>query len=262
MSNGLVTRRNVDTLSASELAALRDGYRQMQAINDNRGFNYMSGLHGVPGFYCYHGSPLFFPWHRAYLYTFDQYLRDRVSSTTLTWWDWTSDLSHASGVPAAFSDATDPAGQPNPLLTSYMNVPSANPPLARNTVRFPGDPTQLPQPSDVDTVTSVPDFLDFSDQVEQIHNFIHGWTGGMGTQNGQRVGGDMGVIATAAFDPVFYSHHCMIDRIWYLWQIKNGMNSIPGNLLDQALEPFGLKVSDVLDITHLGYQYAVGQVSS
>jgi len=71
----------------------------------------------------------------------------------------------------------------------------------------------------------------------------------------------MGVIATAAFDPIFYSHHAMIDRLWYIWQIQNGINNIPHQLLARTLAPFNMKVSDVLDISKLGYQYAVSHIS-
>ena len=62
--------------------------------------------------------------------------------------------------------------------------------------------------------------------------------------------------ATAAFDPIFFAHHCMIDRIWYLWQVRHGNGGIPGDLLDLELIPFGKRVSDVLDVQALGYEYA------
>ena len=48
----------------------------------------------------------------------------------------------------------------------------------------------------------------------------------------------------------------MIDRIWALWQQKHGNSGISSNVLDLALEPFNLRVRDVLDIHELGYEYA------
>jgi tyrosinase len=65
----------------------------------------------------------------------------------------------------------------------------------------------------------------------------------------------MGDVTTASYDPVFFAHHCMIDRIWYLWQVKNG-NRVPQALLDLPLVPFGKTVRDVLDVQLLGYEYA------
>jgi tyrosinase len=34
--------------------------------------------------------------------------------------------------------------------------------------------------------------------------------------------GDMGENDTAAFDPIFYFHHCFIDKIFWDWQKKWG----------------------------------------
>jgi tyrosinase len=248
MANDTATRVSVNTLSDPALALLRAGYGAMQAIKDNRGFNYLAGIHGVPQHYCHRVDILFLPWHRAYLYFFEQYLRDRVKGTCVPWWDWTDDASQANGIPQAFDDEKDADGKPNPLLKSHMWAPSAG--LDRDTTRNPGPPDQLPTLDEVNRVLSLNDFRDFSDQVEQIHNNVHGW-----------VRGDMGVIPTAAYDPIFYSHHAMIDRLWYIWQITNGINNIPHQLLTRTLSPFNMTVSDVLDISKLGYEYAVGHVT-
>jgi tyrosinase len=70
----------------------------------------------------------------------------------------------------------------------------------------------------------------------------------------------MGSIGTSAFDPVFWAHHAMIDRIWYLWQLRHGVNTIPAEYLDLALFP-GLTVQQVLDVHALGYDYATGAVA-
>ena len=43
--------------------------------------------------------------------------------------------------------------------------------------------------------------------VPRTHNFGHGWTGGQ-----------MGSPYTSPLDPIFYMHHCNIDRIWSEWQ--------------------------------------------
>jgi tyrosinase len=61
---------------------------------------------------------------------------------------------------------------------------------------------------------------------------------------------------TAAYDPIFFAHHCMIDRLWYLWQVRHGNSRIPSDLLDLSLIPFGKTFRDVLDVQRLGYEYA------
>ena len=70
----------------------------------------------------------------------------------------------------------------------------------------------------------------------------------------------MGSLGTAAWDPIFWSHHCMIDRLWYVWQLRHGVNNITPALLPMVLQPFGLTVQEVLSINTLGYEYAVSFV--
>ncbi|KAK4862915.1 hypothetical protein LT330_010745 [Penicillium expansum] len=50
--------------------------------------------------------------------------------------------------------------------------------------------------------------------LEYIHNNIHGWVGG-------DFNGHMSQIPVATFDPIFWLHHCNIDRIFALWQALN-----------------------------------------
>ena len=120
---------------------------------------------------------------------------------------------------------------------------------ARRTTRNPSSPGQLPTADDVADLLELTDFRDFSNQVQDAHDQIHGWTGG-----------DMGSIGTSAFDPVFWGHHAMIDRLWYLWQLEHGVNNIPADYLDMALFP-GYTVGQVLDVRSLGYDYATAAVA-
>jgi tyrosinase len=216
-------------------------------------------LHGTPGNWCWHHQQndshfagrqlqLFLPWHRAYLYDFEMAMRDRVPEAMLPWWDWTLGPPRQNGLPRIFTERNAADGEPNPLLGFRMNVPTANPPLNRTTVRRPGAPDRLPTQADVDDALSRTDWLDFSDALEDVHDRVHGW-----------VSGDMGFVTTAAYDPIFWSHHAMIDRIWWLWQARNGNGNVPADLLDVVLAPFNFKVRDVLNVNALGYDYAAAQ---
>ena len=89
------------------------------------------------------------------------------------------------------------------------------------------------------------DFRDFSEQLEDVHDGIHGW-----------VGGTMGIIAWAAYDPIFWSHHAMIDRLWAIWQVRHAAVTLPAAFLNQALPPFPLTVGETLSTQALGYDYA------
>jgi tyrosinase len=69
----------------------------------------------------------------------------------------------------------------------------------------------------------------------------------------------MGNIGTAAYDPIFWSHHAMIDRLWLIWQARHGNANISADLLDVVLQPFNLRVRDVLNANDLGYDYAAAE---
>jgi len=256
MANVLRIRLGVHNLSDEQVAALRNSYQQLMAIGDNRGYQYLAGLHGVPGWYCWHHQhnarsaqqmQLFPPWHRAYLYNFEMAMRDRVAGVTLPWWDWTLRAPRQSGIPKIFADV-QARGQPNPLAGFQINLPNTRPPLVRRTGRSPGPPDDLPTQADVDDLVGRTDWNDFADALENVHDGVHGW-----------VSGDMGVVATAAFDPIFWSHHAMIDRIWWMWQRRNGNGNISTELLDVVLAPFNFRVRDVLNVNDLGYDYASAQ---
>jgi tyrosinase len=257
-------RKSVTAMNASELDALRSAYSTMLGLADDRGFEYWAGIHGLPlPISCVHGTPLFLPWHRAYVYYFEQHLLDAMphgSQVSLPWWDW----SAQAGVPAAYADAKLPGNKGNPLAGAPVTgIPGTqfkqqNVPKAEHTSRTPG-PTGpghgsagLPSAAQVKTVLALSDFEDFTTQLEDLHNQVHVW-----------VGGTMNEIPIAAFDPLFWAHHAMIDRIWSLWQLAHpgaGVGSVPH---DHPLGPFPtLTVGQTLSVAGLGYGYAASTSSS
>lgn len=248
----IVHRKNAALLSADESGALRSAFEQIKQISvdargDDRGFFAHAGMHGVPFWDCPHHSPqrIFLPWHRAYLYRLEQSLADRVEGVTLPWWDWTTTRE----IPAPFAEPKA-NGDANPLFSSKTLVTPADvredAPVIKTTSRDPSPAEFLPGPDDLTDVFAQPSFAVFSDACENIHDGVHGW-----------VGGTMGNVGYAAFDPVFWAHHCMIDRVWWLWQQDGRMNAVPfAGWEDLVLEPFNLTVRDVLNANALGFDYA------
>ncbi len=55
-------------MSAAQLTSFRQAVTASMGVSDNRGYSAWAGIHGLPGQFCQHGTPLFLPWHRAYLY--------------------------------------------------------------------------------------------------------------------------------------------------------------------------------------------------
>lgn len=241
----IVHRKNAGLLTGDEVAGLGTAWEQIKQISadargDDRGFFEHAGQHGVPYWRCPHHTPqrLFLPWHRAYLYRLEEALRDRVESVTLPWWDWTTTRE----IPAAFTAGT--LGGSATLVAAADIREGA--PLVAETSRAPGAPGELPSPRDLAGVLAQPSFAVFSDACEGLHDGVHVW-----------VGGTMSDISYAAFDPVFWAHHCMIDRIWWLWQQQGRMNAVPfAGWEHQVLEPFNMTVADVLNANALGFDYA------
>ncbi len=253
-------RLNVNSMTAAQLADFRAAVAAAMGISDDRGYNYWAGIHGLPlPIYCdiAHGQPIFLPWHRAYLYFFELALRERQEEVTLPWWDWTADAA----VPNAYAEP-EAGGAPNPLFSAKVD-PLALEQGAREgdkrapmTLREPGaeGSPPLPTTAEIEKVLALPGFLDFTHQLEQYHNNVHVWVGGPT--------GHMGDINFAAFDPLFWAHHAMIDRLWRMWQLLHPQSSVPATLLEEALPPFKMTVAQALDTNTLGYDYAVQSTES
>jgi tyrosinase len=237
-------------MTKGQLADFRQAIADAQALNDDRGYQRWAGIHGLPlPISCTHNSPLFLPWHRAYLYFFEKALQDRVDGATLPWWDWT--MHHDEGLPPAYSRRRTAEGRTNPLHSSPIQRTGRTNPRETRTRRQPGPGTMLPSSGEVDRLVENEEFTVFQTQLESIHGGVHMW-----------VGGTMTSIPSAAYDPIFWAHHCMIDRLWYLWQLRHPGGRPPGSLLDTALPPFPMTVRQTLDITQLGYDYAVSTTAA
>jgi tyrosinase len=251
----LRNRTKIDALTANQLAALRQAFTAVYGINDDRGFAYWAGIHGLPlPISCQHHNLLFLPWHRAYLYFFEQALMDQVAGATLPWWDY-----FAAAPPAIPDPYAQPGvnGAPNPLYRGpIQGIPPEQwarlgaGPMPPFTNRTPGQLGPFPSQDDVTQALDAPTFTDFSNFVEGVHDNVHVW-----------VGGTMSEIPVAAYDPIFWAHHCMIDRLWYLWQLGHPGADPPASMLGTALAPFRMTVTDTLSINALGYEYAAAAIA-
>ena len=71
-------------------------------------------------------------------------------------------------------------------------------------------------------------YLDFEEQIDEPHNEVHSLV----------VGGSMGNLVTAAYDPIFYLHHSNVDRYYAYWQALQelrGLGSLTTQILDNSL---------------------------
>ncbi|WP_250455824.1 tyrosinase family protein [Caballeronia sp. ATUFL_M2_KS44] len=142
--------------------------------------------------YCPHAEPYFMAWHRGYIYYLEQQLKSTSGDTglTLPYWDYYT-------YPVIPSEFTDTASG-NPLYVSRQN-------------------------------TNVYQALDLSPFASTVVNMQRGTKNAFETklENAPHnpvhdiIGSYMGDISTAPIDPIFYLHHCNIDRLWNAWELRS-----------------------------------------
>ena len=220
-------RRRINPSSTDSLADLqvyKDAILQMKSLpsSDKRSWWAQARIHGNladppicanAGTYnfnlCQHGHWFFLPWHRAYLGHLEQICRKLtgVKQFGLPYWNWGLNRS----VPSVFW-----GNNSNALFESCRGV-------------GPGDtlPAGIYSTSTLDSIMNEPNFLVFGSgypssdpripkgqgQLESNHGSVHGFTGGFMGAGG------------SAFDPIFYTHHCMIDYMWYEWNVNKGFDN-------------------------------------
>lgn len=180
----------------------------------------------------------FFGWHRMYLYYFERVVRWAAGDDTLRlpYWDYTDPAQVA--LPAEFQSSTSD-------LYDAKRDPGMN----------TGSSTLNPDATNVDTLLRDPDYFDYEGQIEGgIHGYVHCTVGPTCPV------AHMGDVPVAGNDPVFYTHHANIDRLWACWQ---NLHSTPAG--DWQDQPFSFvdetgtmqtqPVKNFLDSTSLGYVY-------
>ena len=78
------------------------------------------------------------------------------------------------------------------------------------------------------------------------------------------LGGNMGTVATASRDPIFYLHHANVDRIWAMWNARGNANSPESmwrnfafnrNFINPDGSPWNVAVNNLQSPAALGYRY-------
>ncbi len=82
-------RMDIDSLNETQRERLRCAFRELYDLNkwvgDKRSYNNLALIHQN---HCQHGWERFLPWHRIYLYEFEQALQDFCPDVTMPWWDF------------------------------------------------------------------------------------------------------------------------------------------------------------------------------
>ena len=270
VSSRVFLRENVYSLSNNmqTVESYRRGVAVMKTrdVNDPTSWMYQANMHGtfssVPSGtlwnMCRHGSGQFLPWHRMYLYYFERMIRDASGDPNfaLPFWDYSAPGQAA--LPPGFRAPTNSSNALfNPNRNGSVNAGSTLPfstfTVANSMTFDQFIPSGLsPGFGSGDSGGGSSGQLEF-----QPHNVIH-----------VAIGGDMGHPATAGQDPIFWLHHCNIDRLWAVWLSLGGNRADPlgdSAWMNQSFNFFdenGSRVSmtnrDILDTMTLGsegYEY-------
>jgi hypothetical protein len=195
-----------------------------------------------------HQGAAFCPWHRYFLFRFEQQLQNYVPGVMLPYWDWTdpalgimvpgfmgpngvmannwqvrqgyfAGTAPGSGGNMTSSPAWWPAGLAGWTLPAAWGTYAG--PLRRTIKAL----SFLPTADAIRQTLDMPSYSSFRPNLEAgsavpgtMHNSIHGWFG----PNSHMV-----LAKTSPFDPMFFLHHANIDRLWAMWQMDGHGNDYP-----------------------------------
>ena len=221
-SGGGCVRRDHRTLTTDQQNRFLNAFSQLNAMG---ALGPLVDIH-ANATHQMHANPRFLPWHRVYLLRMEELLQSIDPTVCIPYWK----SSEEQGFPAWLLG-----------FTPTVNLMTGPHTVTRNIGAF----AVLPNAVAVTAAMTNATFNTFAPDLEGIHNSGHVW-----------VGGSMGIVATAPADPVFWMHHCEIDRIWAKWQADHpGQN--PGLVGPAAImDPWTETEEDVRDIMALGYSYA------
>ena len=199
-------------------------------------------------------EPFFLPWHRMYVLWLERIIRylTKEPKFTLPYWNYSAPGPTHGILPAAFRKSIILSPLFSPLFVPNRNpgVNSGQPIDAPRRGRGSLETTALSECS-YDPQGAVQGFcqaLDFG-----LHGNVHVLIGD--EEN-------MGSVPWAARDPIFWMHHCNIDRLWASWNKGGRSNPNSAAFLNATFtfaDENGQKVvgtvKDVLSTQALGYVY-------
>jgi tyrosinase len=194
-----------------------------------------------------HSGPAFLPWHRYFLITLEGFLQQAVNDTNfrIPYWDWNTDadLPNPSTSPIWNIDNLGQFVGASWRVRLAMNAATGNLQIVnRSLQRNLGGSGALPTREQVRAAVrdqAVYDQTPFnSSSAGGVRNHVEGWIGSARIHNNVHVwvGGDM-QLSSSPNDPIFFLHHCNVDRIWAAWQETHpALTYVPDQTASETLQ--------------------------
>jgi hypothetical protein len=225
--------------------------------------------------YCCHNDDRFLIWHRVYLYEFELLLRkydvykNKLNPIMLPYLNWLVIDEKIFFVNeeniTVYLENGEPITIHNPLYSGRLYDEDENGNYVNNNNKYTVRNGKLlkdyecvrtkSEKKDIIKALNFPNyelvssnfmtdkkrdytnFLVGKNSLEVVHNHIHVKIGGLF--------GTMTNVLAAPFDPIFWLHHCFIEKLFYAWQVKvtNNTQDYDSNMilpetLEQTLPPF------------------------
>lgn len=255
-------RKDVRELGADDINLLKkafEGIKQLP-VDDPKGYFALAAIHWLPPpTYCLHHENRYNPWHRAYLYPFEDALRaiPGCENVTLPYWDITSPIPDFL-YQAPFNSYTLPRNIGNGFNAGYVT--------SRYTAaQVMSNAAGLGIPGQISNALSRTVWSQFNRDIIEAHDNGHVATGETLAQQD-----------VAAYDPIFWFFHCNLDRLWWKWQqalsattLNGFLSTVTGskdwlrNSPFNSLPPFPETADQTIDLStrDVDYEHPVGEVT-
>ena len=198
-------------------------------------------------------SNYFLPWHRMFVYFFEQIVRQASGRPdfAMPYWDYTStDLAKRGIVPPHFRMSAD-ARFKYLYRADRTSLANTGQPIHKYQS---GDPMDISKPMAAPNYSTYGDVQGFCRGIDSgIHGRIHVLTG---------TSKNMGSLSYAGQDPLFWVHHSNIDRMWASWNQNGGVNPSTQTWANKTfvfIDGLGQRVTGTIknffDMATLGYTY-------
>lgn len=240
----MTCRKNFIDLNNDERNLLAGAFNDLFArglINtfaDEHEHHFLTGIHR---------GPAFLPWHRYFLLEVEAEMRRFDSRAIIPYWDWTRADSRDLDVEpwkSFFGGRNNTGGR----FDHWSYNRAATPPAGE----------VLPSLDSVIDEVRRGTYAEF--RVMEFGSHVPGHTWTSGTMESTR----------SPLDPLFYIHHCNVDRLWSIWQRNHAgvaqytLDECPPGVCSRVQEAFvplndpmigGATPASMLDHLALGYSY-------